>query len=237
MNMNMMLKKFLIAAFLLPVMVGLSHAADAPEVDKSAPSSQFEHYLLFGTNLSDAYFQSKRSGGWCGEGFDDCARKDHWDYSYTIGYGIELQSTYPSVSHAFEISYTPIVISGSETVPSNSRTMYFDVENQFNLEYNYIYKLSQELDVLPLVGISNFDFIHNQTIPPRESDFSTQNVTKLYIGAGIRKNLNESISLKLSYKLYENFHSDLLTDPNNFGARDPAMKDFSQLSASLIYKY
>ena len=57
-------------------------------------------------------------------------------------------------------------------------------------------------------------------------------------GAGIRTNINNRTSLKLSYKLYNDFFSDLLTDPNgNYADRDPAIEDFSQVTASLIYRY
>ena len=46
--MNAIIKKIIIVAFLLPVMVVISYAADAPEVDKSMSSSQIDQYLLFG---------------------------------------------------------------------------------------------------------------------------------------------------------------------------------------------
>ena len=62
--------------------------------------------------------------------------------------------------------------------------MEFDIENQFNLEYNHILEVNKQLDVLPLVGISNFDFTHQQVSRNRNttSDFETQNVTEFYLG-------------------------------------------------------
>ncbi|MFL2817935.1 MAG: hypothetical protein ACJ0AN_07045 [Alphaproteobacteria bacterium] len=234
--MNAVIKKIIIVAFLLPVMVVISYAADAPEVDKSMSSSQIEQYLLFGVNTSDAFFHSRFSGGWCGEGYTDCARKDHSGMSIALGYGIELPSNHPSVSHAFEITHSNDVISGSERASS---VMSFDIENQTNLEYNFIAKLNDNIDVLPIFGISNFDVSHQQSSSPSTtSNFPTKNTTKFYIGGGVRTKLNDKMSLKFTYKIIEDYYSSVLFDPNGiFANRDPATENFEQLSASLIYKY
>lgn len=252
--MNSILRTFIYTLLLLPLYGVTGQAADAPDVDQSVVSmedtiadqyympaetkSQIEHYFLLGVNVSDAFFHSKYPEGWPNEGFADNARATHSDTSISFGYGIELPIDQYSGSHAVEISFSPNVISGSEL--GNTGYMEFDIENQFNLEYNHIIEVSKEWDVLPLVGISNFDFTHQQVSTNRNttSDFETQNVTEFYLGAGIRTNINNRTSLKLSYKLYNDFFSDLLTDPNgNYSDRDPAIEDFRQISASLIYKF
>ena len=253
--MNSIIRTFFYSLLLLPLDGITGHAADAPDVDQSVVSMedtianqynmpaeikrQIEHYLLLGVNISEAHFHSKYPEGWPGEGFVDSARNTHDDTSYLFGYGIELQSNQFSGSHAIEISFSPNLISGSE-FGNIGGTMFFDIENQFNLEYNHILEVNKQLDVLPLVGISNFDFTHQQESADKTdtSDFETQNVTEFYLGAGIRTNINNRTSLKLSYKLYNDFFSDLLTDPNgNYADRDPAIEDFSQVTASLIYRY
>lgn len=251
--MNSIVRTFLYSLLLLPLYGVTGQAADSPDVNQSVVSmedtiadqyympaetkSQIEHYFLLGVNVSEAFFHSRYPDGWAGEGFADNARATHSDTSYSFGYGIELPIDQYAGSHAVEISFSPNVISGTEL--GNTGNMNFDVENQFNLEYNHIIEVSKELDVLPLIGISNFDFTHQQVSPNgNTTDFETQNVTDFYLGAGIRTNINNSTTLKLSYKLYNDFFSDLLTDPNGVGsAREPAIEDFSQISASLIYKY
>ena len=250
--MNIVIRTFFYTP-LLPLDGITGHAADAPDVDQSVVSMedtianqynmpaeikrQIEHYFLLGVNVSDAFFHSKYPEGWPNEGFADNARATHSDTSISFGYGIELPiDQYSGV--ACDRDFSPNVISGSELGATGY--MEFDIENQFNLEYNHILEVNKQLDVLPLVGISNFDFTHQQVSRNRNttSDFETQNVTEFFLGAGIRTNINNRTSLKLSYKLYNDFFSDLLTDPNgNYVDRDPAIEDFSQVTASLIYRY
>jgi len=232
------------------------NAADAPDVESpsvvsfedtianqynipTAKSPDIEHYLLFGLNFSEAFFHSKYTGGWPGEGWADDARMDHSDTNFSFGYGIEFPIDTSSNSHIIEISYSPVVISGKETHPDSvNDNMFFDVKNQLNLEYNFNYNINSQYNFYPIIGLTNFDFSHQQNASGLESDFETQNITRAYLGGGIRAKINEDISLKLSYKLYGSYYSSDLVDRSaGFGTRDPAFVDLNQISMGIIYKY
>ncbi|MGY9051075.1 MAG: outer membrane beta-barrel protein [Alphaproteobacteria bacterium] len=218
---------------------GLAIAAEEPESNKlESLFNNAEHYITFGLTHSDAFFHSKYSGGWCGEGYEDCAKKSHSDTNISFGYGIEFKPESSRFSHGIELSYLPSVISGEECNNANcTSSMNFDIDNQINLEYNLISKFNDRIDFIPLIGISNFNFEHQQE-SSNISNFKTLNVTKPYVGIGLRTKINEDISLKATYRQYESFISDSISDPAfGFSDRDPAFNDFRQVSVSLVYKY
>ncbi|MBL6769975.1 MAG: hypothetical protein ISQ22_01190 [Rhizobiales bacterium] len=233
------------------------NAADAPDIESQSvvsfedtianqyniptvKSPDIEHYLLFGLNLTDSFFHSKYTGGWPNEGWADDARMGHSETSFSFGYGIEFPIDTGSNSHVIEISYSPVVISGKESNPIPNNDMFFDIKNQLSLEYNFNYNVNSRFNFYPIIGLTNFDFSHQQRNPSGKSDFETQNITRAYLGGGIRTKFNEDISLKLSYKLYGSYYSSNLVDRAPaaiFSTRDPAFVDLNQVSMDIIYKY
>ena len=99
--MTIVLKKFLLVAFLLPLMVVLSYAADAPEVDYIAPVNNY--YAGMSVNFISGDHTQDSGGNWSTNYVDQPLWSDE-DASHGLNFGKYFGSA-AEYRHAIEVGY------------------------------------------------------------------------------------------------------------------------------------
>ena len=139
--MTMILKKFLLVAFLLPLMVVLSYAADAPEVDYIAPVNNY--YAGMSVNFISGDHTQDSGGGWTPNYVDQPLWSDE-DASHGLNFGKYFGSA-AEYRHAIEVGYIS-AFRTEDLVASNNSHVYNEYKNVFTLDYLHLRTLTDNME-------------------------------------------------------------------------------------------
>ena len=233
--MTIVLKKFLLVAFLLPLMVVLSYAADAPEVDYIAPVNNY--YAGMSVNFFSGDHTQDSGGNWSTNYVDQPLWSDE-DASHGLNFGKYFGSA-AEFRHAIEVGYIS-AFKTEDLVASNNSHVYNEYKNVFTLDYLHLRTLTDNMEYFGSIGIGIMENGGGQYYNNNSADDSaSENETFMTFGGGLLYELNDNYDLKLTLKKYTNVETARELDlvGTSFTDRKFGFKDAYVTSASISYNY
>lgn len=230
--MTIVLKKFLLVAFLLPLMVVLSYAADAPEVDNVAPDNNY--YIGVSYNLFSGDHTQDDLGDW-GSAYVDTPLWSDEDASHGLNLGKYFGSA-AEYRHAIEVGY--ISAFRTEDLASSNMYVYNEYKNVFTLDYLHLRTLTDNMEYFGSIGIGIMENGGGQYNNSAD-DSASENETFMTFGGGLLYELNDNYDLKLTLKKYTNVETARVLDlvGTSYTDRKFGFKDAYVTSASISYNF
>lgn len=231
--MTTILKKFLLVAFLLPLMVVLSYAADAPEVDYIAPVNNY--YAGMSVNFISGDHTQDSGGSW--SNYVDQPLWSDEDASHGLNFGKYFGSA-AEYRHAIEVGYISAFRTEDLVAAANSH-VYNEYKNVFTFDYLHLRTLTDNMEYFGSIGIGIMENGGGQYFNDNSADDSaSENETFMTFGGGLLYELNDNYDLKLTLKKYTNVETAReLVVGTTFTDRKFGFKDAYVTSASLQYNF
>ena len=233
--MNAVIKKIIIVAFLLPVMVVISDAADAPEVDYIAPVNNY--YAGVSLNLFSGDHTQDDGGTWTPYYVDKPLWSDE-DASHGLNFGKYFRSA-AEYRHAIEVGYIS-AFRAEDLRASENINLYNEYKNVFTFDYLHLRTLTDNMEYFGSIGIGIMENGGGQYSNDNSADDSaSENETFMTFGGGLLYELNDNYDLKLTLKKYTNVETARELDlvGTTFTDRKFGFKDAYVTSASLQYNF